>query len=51
MNVSKGPKNKTSILMFVIGGDAPSAEFTSESMHELERAGVLPQQKKERRSR
>ena len=42
MNVTKGPKNKTSILMFVIGGDAPSAEFTSESMDELERAGVWP---------
>jgi hypothetical protein len=46
MNVSKGPKNKTSILMFVIGGDAPSAEFTRESMKELEAAGVLPEQKK-----
>jgi mannose-6-phosphate isomerase-like protein (cupin superfamily) len=42
MNVTRGPKNKHSILMFVIGGDAPSAEFTSESMAELERAGVWP---------
>jgi len=42
MNVTKGPKNKPSILMFIIGGDAPSAEFTSESMDELERAGVWP---------
>ena len=31
-----------SILMFVIGGDAPKAEFTSESMRELERAGLWP---------
>jgi hypothetical protein len=28
--------------MFVIGGDAPSAEFTSESMDELERKGIWP---------
>jgi mannose-6-phosphate isomerase-like protein (cupin superfamily) len=42
MNVSKGPKRKFSVLMFVIGGDAPSAEFTSESMDELERKGVWP---------
>jgi quercetin dioxygenase-like cupin family protein len=43
MNVTKGPKNKPSILMFVIGGDAPRAEFTSESMAELERAGLWPE--------
>ena len=29
--------------MFVIGGNAPSAEFTSESMDELERKGVWPE--------
>jgi hypothetical protein len=46
--VTKGPRNKTSILMFVIGGNAPSAEFTVESMKELEAAGVLPGQKKRR---
>lgn len=45
MNVSKGQKNKHSILMFVIGGDAPSAEFTSESMDELESKGIWPQRK------
>ena len=44
MNVTRGPKNKPSILMFVIGGDAPSAEFTRESMRALEAAGVLPGQ-------
>ena len=49
MNVTKGPKNKPSILMFVIGGDAPTAEFTRESMREIEGAGVLPEQKKKRR--
>jgi hypothetical protein len=48
--VTKGRKNEPSVLMFVIGGDAPTAEFTRESMRELERAGVLPGQKK-RRSR
>jgi mannose-6-phosphate isomerase-like protein (cupin superfamily) len=42
MNVTRGPKNKFSVLMFVIGGDAPSAEFTSESMDALERKGVWP---------
>ncbi|HEY6863001.1 MAG TPA: cupin domain-containing protein [Burkholderiales bacterium] len=42
MNVTKGPKNKPSILMFIIGGDGPSAEFTSESMAALERAGIWP---------
>ena len=45
MNVSKGPKNKESILMFVIGGDAPSAEFTSESMDELEIRGIWPERR------
>ena len=45
MNVTRGPKNKHSVLMFVIGGDAPSAEFTSESMDELERKGVWPERR------
>jgi hypothetical protein len=49
MNVTKGPKNKPSILMFVIGGNAPTAEFTSESMREIERAGVLRERKTQRR--
>ena len=42
MNVTRGSKKKLSILMFVIGGNAPSAEFTRESMRELERSGVWP---------
>ena len=42
MNITKGPKNRESILMFVIGGDAPRAEFTSESMAQLATAGVWP---------
>jgi len=45
MNVTKGPKNKRATLMFVIGGDAPSAEFTSESMDELEKKGIWPERK------
>jgi hypothetical protein len=49
MNVTKGPKNKPSVLMFVIGGDAPSAEFTSEAMDELERAGVWPEKRRGRK--
>jgi mannose-6-phosphate isomerase-like protein (cupin superfamily) len=51
MNVSKGPKNKHSVLMFVIGGDAPSAEFTSESMDELERKGIWPERRPPRRGK
>ena len=42
MNVSRGSKKTHSILMFVIGGDAPSAEFTSESMDERVEKGVWP---------
>jgi hypothetical protein len=42
MNVTRGPKNKSSILMFVIGGNAPSAEFTVDSMRRIETAGLLP---------
>lgn len=40
-NVTKGPKNKESIIMFVIAGDAPSAEFTREAMAQLAAAGLL----------
>jgi quercetin dioxygenase-like cupin family protein len=43
MNVTKGSKSRHSILMFVIGGNEPKAEFTTESMDELERAGVWPE--------
>jgi hypothetical protein len=28
--------------MFVIGGDAPQAEFTNEAMAEIEAAGLAP---------
>ncbi len=42
-NVTRGPKNKDSILMVVIAGDTPSSEFTVESMSEIERAGVMPE--------
>src|SRR5205823_4689635 len=41
-NVTKGSKNKESILMVVIAGDTPSSEFTVESMKEIERAGLMP---------
>jgi mannose-6-phosphate isomerase-like protein (cupin superfamily) len=49
MNLKKGPGGKRGVLMFVIGGNAPSAEFTSESMDELERKGIWPARKKARR--
>jgi hypothetical protein len=42
MNVTKGPENESSVLMFVIGGNATSAEFTAHSMRGIEAAGVLP---------
>ena len=42
MNVTKGVKTKESVLMFVIGGNAPRAEFTRESMAGLSVAGVWP---------
>jgi hypothetical protein len=51
MNVPKGPKNKPSISMSVIGGNAPSSEFTNRSMREIEAAGALPGgREKKRRS-
>ena len=41
-NVTKGgPADEYSILMFVIAGDAPGAEFTAEVMGQLEAAGLL----------
>jgi len=49
MNVKRGPKGKRGVLMFVIGGNAPSAEFTRESMAELEEKGIWPAKKKARR--
>ena len=39
-NVSKGDPNEEAILMFVIGGDGPKAEFTDKSMNELVTAGA-----------
>jgi hypothetical protein len=41
-NVTAGDPNQENILMFVIGGDAPQAEFTDHSMKKLEAAGVWP---------
>jgi hypothetical protein len=43
-DVTKGDPNQESILMFVIGGDAPRAEFTDQAMQRLEEAGVWPAQ-------
>ncbi len=39
-NVTPGPGGEDAILMFVIGGDGPKAEFTDQAMKELEEAGV-----------
>jgi hypothetical protein len=49
MNVTRGPKNKYSTLMFVIGGNAPSSEFTSKAMREIEMAGAMPGQARKAR--
>jgi hypothetical protein len=44
MNLSndRNDPQEHSILMFVIGGDAPRAEFTADSVAELEKAGMWP---------
>ena len=49
MNVTRGPKNKYSTLMFVIGGNAPSSEFTNKSMREIEAAGAMPRRARKAR--
>jgi hypothetical protein len=41
-NVTAGDAEAEAILMFVIGGNAPQAEFTNEAMHEIEVAGLAP---------
>jgi mannose-6-phosphate isomerase-like protein (cupin superfamily) len=48
-NVTRGPKNRYSILMIVIGGNAPSSEFTALSMREIEAAGALPRARRRRK--
>lgn len=40
-NITDGPADEYSVLMFVIAGDAPGAEFSNEAMDEIETAGVL----------
>ena len=44
-NVTKGDPNMESVLMFVIGGDGPRAEFTDQAMERLEKAGVWSPQR------
>ncbi|HVC11465.1 MAG TPA: cupin domain-containing protein [Burkholderiales bacterium] len=51
VNVTRGSQRKHSILMFVIGGDAPRAEFTAESMGELAAGGYLDPVPHKRRRR
>ena len=40
-NITDGPADQYSVLMFVIAGDAPGAEFTSDAMNAIEQAGGL----------
>lgn len=40
-NVTDGPADQYSVLMFVIAGDAPAAEFSQQAMDEIEASGVL----------
>jgi quercetin dioxygenase-like cupin family protein len=42
-NVTAGDPNEEAILMFVIGGNGPKAEFTDRAMDDLARAGVWPE--------
>ena len=51
MNLEKGPRGRRGVLMFVIGGNGPSAEFTSESMDELEHKGIWPSRRPSRKGR
>lgn len=39
-NITKGDPNEESILMFVIGGNGPKAEFTDQAIDELVAAGA-----------
>jgi oxalate decarboxylase/phosphoglucose isomerase-like protein (cupin superfamily) len=39
-NVTQGDPNVDSVLMFVIGGDEPQAEFTDQAMDRLVKAGA-----------
>lgn len=39
-NITDGPADVPSVLMFVIAGDAPGAEFSAEAMGEIEAAGL-----------
>jgi quercetin dioxygenase-like cupin family protein len=39
-NVTEGPKDRYAVLMFVIAGNGPGAEFTSQAMSEIENAGL-----------
>jgi quercetin dioxygenase-like cupin family protein len=48
-NVTAGDPDEESILMFVIGGDGPKAEFTDRSMEILETAGAWKNQAADRR--
>ena len=41
-NVTSGDRDQENILMFVIGGNSPRAEFTDKAMQELAAAGVWP---------
>jgi quercetin dioxygenase-like cupin family protein len=41
-NVTEGDPDGDHVLMFVIGGDQPQAEFTDDAMEELRVAGVWP---------
>jgi quercetin dioxygenase-like cupin family protein len=40
-NITAGPPDTYSVLMFVIAGDGPGAEFTAGAMAEIEQAGGL----------
>ena len=40
-NITEGQPDVYGVLMFVIAGDAPAAEFSAEAMGEIAAAGLL----------
>ena len=46
-NITDGPKDQYSVLMFVISGDGPGAEFSTKAMKEIDEAGLLDSRQEE----
>ena len=46
-NITDGSKEQYSVLMFVISGDGPGAEFSAKAMKEIDEAGLLDSSQEE----